>query len=647
MKIELRKIKIVNFKGLRDFTADFDGNGEVRGDNATGKTTLFDAFTWCLYGKDSYGRSDTNFQVKPLDENGKVIEKLPHEVELLLDINGTMVNIRREYKEMWTKKRGSKEEVFTGHTTERYWNDVPCTEREFKTKIDTICSEDVFKLITNPTYFLSMPKKEQRQLLLSMADDVTRESLPEFAQLVARMSGKTTEEYTKEIAAKIKRIKADMEGIPERIDERKRDMPEEADWSALRDTLKSKQAESDNLWRQIESKTEAFEQYNQERQKLFRELSDTRVKISQRRHELREQALADYYKSAEDARAYEQSVAALRSTIQAAKQDLEKATKELEGYTATRERLIAEWRTLKTRRWEGVDDSQFICPTCKQPLPHDDVEAKIAEMERNYNAETAKMLEANKQAGLTNNTKKAACESLIESIEESITKNGEKLAELERKPIIAIAKPQVDTEFNDDPTIKELHSLESGIELSIEGMEIYNGADKERLEAQRNELWAEINKIQLKLQDEQRIEANNKRIAELEKQYKTQQAEIASLEGEINLIDEMKHALIDKVESQINSKFSIVKFKMYETQINGGEKETCEALVDGVPYSTNLNTAARINAGIDIINAISKHNDVYAPIFIDNRESITSLIDTEAQVINLIKDENYKFLTTI
>ena len=161
------------------------------------------------------------------------------------------------------------------------------------------------------------------------------------------------------------------------------------------------------------------------------------------------------------------------------------------------------------------------------------------------------------------------------------------------------------------------------------------------------ELQKEVSEIRVKLSDKERIEAAENRIKELESQYQTQQAEIAMLEGELDQIADMKHAYIDKVESTINSMFSIVKFKMYEQQINGGEAETCEALVDGVPYSTNLNTAARINAGIDIINAISKHNDVYAPIFIDNRESITSLIDTEAQVINLIKDENYKFLTNI
>ena len=644
MKIELRKIKIVNFKGLRDFTADFDGNGELRGDNATGKTTLFDAFTWCLYGKDSYGRSDTNFQVKPLDENGKVIEKLPHEVELLLDINGTMVNIRREYKEIWTKKRGSKEEVFTGHTTERYWNDVPMTEKEFKMKINMICSEDIFKLITNPTYFLSLPKKEQRQFLLSMADEV---SLPEFAALVERMAGKTAEEYQKELGAKIKRIKADMEGIPERIDERERSKPVAVDWEELKAVLISKEKEISDIESRLEDNTKAYDQYNKQRSDLFKKLSDVRVEISQRRHALHEEQLKDYYKSLQDAQTYKRDVEALEVMMRDEKRRIVDYENQLKKLTADRETLIAEWRKIKQRTWAGVDDNQFICPTCKQRLPEDDIAAKIAEMERNYNMETARLLEVNKIQGMAVAEKKRACESEMEQAKRTLLGYEESLAQLKSAPISAIDKPDVDTEFNDDKKIQDLKALESGLEISIEGMETWTSAETNNLKQRKAELQQEVSEIRVKLSDKERIEAIEHRIKELTDQYQTQQAEIAMLEGELDQIADMKHAYIDKVESTINSMFSIVKFKMYEQQINGGEAETCEALVDGVPYSTNLNTAARINAGIDIINAISKHNDVYAPIFIDNRESITSLIDTEAQVINLIKDENYKFLTNI
>ena len=74
---------------------------------------------------------------------------------------------------------------------------------------------------------------------------------------------------------------------------------------------------------------------------------------------------------------------------------------------------------------------------------------------------------------------------------------------------------------------------------------------------------------------------------------------------------------------------------MFEQQINGGETPTCVGTVNGVPYP-DLNTAMKINAGMDIINTLSEANNVYAPIFIDGRESINQLAECQSQIINLI-----------
>ena len=97
------------------------------------------------------------------------------------------------------------------------------------------------------------------------------------------------------------------------------------------------------------------------------------------------------------------------------------------------------------------------------------------------------------------------------------------------------------------------------------------------------------------------------------------------------------------VEDKINSMFTMVKFKMFDTQINGGVVETCEAVVDGVPYSTQ-NNAMVINIGIDIINAICRSENISAPIFVDNSESINSILPTLSQLIRLVvtDDEQLK-----
>ncbi|MBO5874523.1 MAG: hypothetical protein J6Q35_05805, partial [Rikenellaceae bacterium] len=145
------------------------------------------------------------------------------------------------------------------------------------------------------------------------------------------------------------------------------------------------------------------------------------------------------------------------------------------------------------------------------------------------------------------------------------------------------------------------------------------------------------------LADRERIANNNKRIAELEKEYTESQAQLAELEGVEYNIQQFSKARIEQVESRINGMFNLVKFKMFEQQINGGEIETCEATVNGVPFS-DLNDAMKINAGLDIINAISRANGIVAPIFIDNRESVCEIVSGLAQIVNLIVDANCKTL---
>ena len=116
---------------------------------------------------------------------------------------------------------------------------------------------------------------------------------------------------------------------------------------------------------------------------------------------------------------------------------------------------------------------------------------------------------------------------------------------------------------------------------------------------------------------------------------------MADLEGSEFLAEQFTKAKMDTLVKRINGRFKYVSFKMFETQINGGEVETCETLVNGVPFS-DANHAGKVNAGIDIINTLCEHYNIYAPIFIDFRESVNNLIDCESQVVNLIVSTDKK-----
>jgi recombinational DNA repair ATPase RecF len=143
--VKLIKLSLKNFKGTRAFVLDArGGNVTVYGDNATGKTTLFDAFTWLLFDKDSQGRKD--FEIKTLDASGQPMHGLEHEVEAVLQVDGKTVTLRKVYKEKWTKKRGSAQAEFTGHTTDYFVDGVPVKKAEYDARIASICDETVFKL---------------------------------------------------------------------------------------------------------------------------------------------------------------------------------------------------------------------------------------------------------------------------------------------------------------------------------------------------------------------------------------------------------------------------------------------------------------------------------------------------------------------
>src|SRR5690625_810803 len=229
-KIQLLNLKLVNFKGIKSFQVDFNGNDtKVFGENGTGKTTLFDAFVWLLFNKDS--NNSSNFDIKTLDKDGNVIHKLDHEVEATLLVDGKELILKKVYKERWTKQRGSATESFSGHTTDYYINGVPSKKKDYDETIAETLDENIFKLLTSPAYFNeNMHWTERRNLLLEIAGDITDEdviaSRKDLAKLLDVLNGNSIEDHKKIIAAKRREINKKIEEIPTRIDEIHRNLPD-------------------------------------------------------------------------------------------------------------------------------------------------------------------------------------------------------------------------------------------------------------------------------------------------------------------------------------------------------------------------------------------------------------------------------------
>lgn len=636
-EISIKQMNFVNFKGLRDMTVTFnDKVTTISGHNASGKTSIFDGFTWLLFGKDSQDRRA--FDIKTIDENGNVIPRIPHEVSAILSVNGEEVRLCRRFNEKWVKRRGQSEEEFIGHEEERLYNDVPMSLKEWNEKIGELCSEQVFKFITNPRYFVSQKTDVQRAMLFRMAGNISDEDIagnnPDFKTLLASLTGKTMEEYKKEIQAKKRRIKDDIEAIPDRIDERKRDTAVlSCDFESIEKEMQAKQAELSTLEEQLYdvSKQQTIE--SEKRVALLKEigtLTEERIKLA---NSIKEEANKEYQIQLDKYNELKRNIDRLKTEKEDYIKAITEKRNELNKYNTIRDTLIEEWRQINAETLI-FSENDFVCPTCKRPLEIDDIERKQQEMKENFNLNKSNRLQENLAKGKANKQKMQEIVDFIDALNLKLQSlNNAALPDLTEP-----SAPNINSLIDNNEEHKRLISLIAEKQEML-NQNIKSQPDNSEQKSKISALRTEIDGLKKQLNVKELIAKNEERITELEGKYRTGSQEIADLERIEFTIADFNKARIEAVESRINGMFSMVKFKMYEQQINGGEIETCEAMADGKPYSTQ-NNAMQVNMGLDIINAICKFEGVTAPIFIDNCESIENVLDTQSQQVRMYVSNN-------
>jgi len=639
-RIDLIRLTLRNFKGIRDFTLDTAGTDtNVFGDNAAGKTTLFDAFTWLLFGKDSQNKAD--FEIKTLRPDGTPIHNLEHEVEGVLMIDGRRTTLRRVYREKWTKKRGSATAEFSGHTTDYFVDGVPVKESEYRASVDGILNERLFRLLTDPRYFNEQLRwQERRSLLLEVCGDITEADViaanPALAALPSILGGRTIDQHRKVVLARRKEINDELERIPVRIDEANRSKPDVSGYTedelqvkidALKAQIEEKQAELQRIQNggEIAEKEKRLREIEAELLALKNELqAGTMDKLATKRQEI-----AELRRRAEEA----------DYGIQERLRRIEAAEREIASLNAEAEKLREEWRRVNAEQFDESACGDTNCPTCGQALPEEQVAAARQKALAEHNRRKAERLEAINQRG-------KATVAEAERIAKEKAEHERVLAELQevrgpRWAAVEAAEKELAelqagmTDVSTDPRYiakqKELEQIKSEIQ-SLRSSTI-STLDAVRLEIAK--LRNEVELLESKRAKFDLVRRQDARIAELEQQEKELAAEFERLEHELHLLDEFTRAKVDLLESLINSKFRMARFKLFNQQINGGLEETCEVMVDGVPYSS-LNNAARLNVGLDIIATLSEHYGVCAPIFLDNAESITRPLPTPGQQIRLI-----------
>jgi len=655
--IKIQSIKLINFKGIRDFNLSFNKDDMfIYGANGTGKTSIFDAFNWLLFGKDSNGRSD--FEVKTLDTNNKVIEKIEHEVSCELLVNEQPLNLRRVLKESWVKKRGSALSVFSGNVTEYYWNDVPVQQKEFQMNISSLLDEQVFKLVTNTMAFNSLPWKDRRNILSGMVtitDDEIINQNKAFADLMEQIKGhKSIEDFKKMKMASIKKAKEDLANIPTRIDEVTRMKPEAKDFTALKIELEAKQKEIASIDEQIQDKTKAVEgiikksnehalEVNSVKQKLSSiestVLSDAKKQVNEGK--------GDFDKSSQLLKEHDSNLKSCELSLQtltAKKNEIQNRISENERQMESRRN---EWASVNSTTF-NLDPKECACPTCKRALEIDTIESKKEELLKSFNSNKEESLNRITNYGknlksendslhleLSNlNELIISKEHLISKINQEINFSKEKIESLKTDP--SDDEKKIETIYSSMLSMHaEYISLNNKLselqKITFENVTV----DNSELKASKELVSKAIDDIKTDLAIEKTIKDADDRIVALNKEEQALAQQVADVENIIMIAEDFTKAKIDAIEKRINEKFKFVKFKMFEIQVNGGEAECCEATIKGVPFS-DANTASKINAGIDIINTLSEFYQVTAPIFIDNRESVTEVLKTNTQIISLV-----------
>lgn len=654
---------IQNFKGCKDKTIEFGQTTRITGDNGVGKSTVFDAYLWLLFDKNSKGV--TNFAVRPLTESGETINNIEISVEATISVDNDEYKLRKTQKQKWVKKRGTDTREFQGNVNEFDINGYPKSQKEFKEFISGIVNEEVFPLISNPAAFTSLPWKEQRDILMQFVGDVSDVGIAEtfgekYLKLIPELKIANTDDILKKYTKAKNTLNKDMVEIPARIDEASKQLVI-ADVGALEVEKAAKEVALQKVEDELSGGNGKLEEINSKRQEIMNlkfHISEIQNAENEKLFE-KSKGLRDDLVAKEDIlRSIKREIADTNSEIHSVHSKYEWSVKEVK-------RLQEEWKAEKAKTFpemvpmEPIPDSASVCPTCGQDLPEDVIQKNIENYEKKKQAYEDKYAndliqfkerKKNKISEIeTAGTEAASDRDKYKSREEELRKSmvelDSKLAEAQK------AYDSVQEELNRYPKTADisekaeyLATVEkiSVLEKEIESMSS-DTSGRTELEAKKAVLKDEIAEIAGKI-----LAADNtktkKRIAELEAEQKEVGQKIAEQEQMIDLVEDFIRTKMNMISEKINGMFSIVSFKLFDNQINGGLKETCTCTVKGVGHS-DVNDGHEIVAGLDIINTFSEKFGVRCPIFIDRAGELNEIYIPEMnnQLILLKRVDNQEF----
>jgi len=637
-EIKIKKLVLENFKCHKSLKLDFEGgNASIYGDNASGKTSVYDALTWLLFGKDSQGNGEKNIEIKPLDANGEVKDHLAETaVEALLLVNGEEVSLRRTYKEVWTTKRGSSQATYDGNTSDYYVSGVPCKKNAFQDKVNELVDEDTFRMLTSVSHFANgISWQERRAVLFKVAgvmdDEQILETNEQFAPLVESMGKLSLEDYKKKLLAEKRGFVGAKTEIPARISECQKTIEdiEGLDFAGAKAEVETLNAKKEAA----AAKILALDNDNAAQQKSL-EIKAAQLELSAL--EAENTAYRDRQTvGSVDVHSLNIRITSLQTQLSSRQERYATLNASLIGYDSQ----VTECRN----RWKQVNSEIFsggTCTACGQALPADKLSAATAAFEASKKQrlyEIEKTADACKESRAQAEHRLAELQSEIRQLESDIAElqaqiKAAEAAKVEPKDMADYAKRKGDIQARIDKLNNDLFEIHQSV-----------ASVKSKLRQEMTEISEQIDQHMAIISKESLLDYSKQRVEQLREDAKNAATCLEAIENMLFLMDEYSRYKTRFVEDSINGLFRIARFRLFREQANGGIEDRCDVVYDGIPY-ISVNNGMKINLGIDIINTLSTAYGVRVPLFVDNAESVTNLEKCNSQIIRLVVSENDKEL---
>lgn len=661
-KILIDKICLRYFKGVENKEIVLGDNiNVIKGRNGIGKSTIADAISWVLFGTNQSGA--TKFGIKTKDKDGREIEDVAHSVEISLSVQDEQEGLTCYVLTRTLTETRKDDGSVTNNYTYKVNGEVE-TAGDFKKTVDAICPEEVFRLCSSPYSFTQMDWSEQRKRLNEMfgvpsVEDVTGGD-KKYDVITELLEKEDIDKVLKHLNYKRKEVQKSLDEVPVRLEALKNVLPKAEDWADIEKQIKEKGQEIAATRKSLNTIDNGGADLIRKQQNISTlNLDHKRKRIME---ESAQRKLGEIIKTNAEAKtACKTAVAEAEQNIEDLKQKLKSFDRALEKCDARFNELEAakadgteKWKLITARTWEWNEDDAF-CPTCKQALPEDQVQKIMEESKKAFLSSQAADLKelGNDAAKIKEEVKKCeenaeyfkteqkATQTLLDKAETALN---EARKALEEQTMKEQEKVSVETLLAEKPEYKQVCDRIKKIEAeqdkpADEGMSEEDKKLKADLEKKLEDLESEREVLASRLAVKEQWEKVNAQMVGLQEDRAQWKEQIDSLDEKIKAASDFQKRSCEVLEENVNRRFKMVKWKMFRRQLDGTDKPWCECSVDGVPYS-DLNTAAKINAGLDITNVLKRYYGVDVPCVIDNAETVLEPLYDGGQQIRLTVTED-------